>query len=45
MADEVIVGWEVVYLYHRIMYFAHSAKLEGFKPMPDGLIRVVGLKL
>ncbi len=35
----------VIYLYHRKMFFPHSARLQGFKPMPDGLLRVVGLKL
>ena len=24
---------------------AHTNKLEGYKQMPDGLVRVVGLKL
>ena len=24
---------------------AHTTKLEGYKQMPDGLVRVVGLKL
>jgi len=45
VAEKVIVGGPILYLYHRMMFFAHTAKLEGFKPMPDGLIRVVGLKL
>ncbi len=45
VADKVIVGGPILYLYHRMMFFAHSANLTGFKPMPDGLIRVVGLKL
>ena len=45
VADKVIVGGPILYLYHRMMFFAHSAKLQGFKAMPDGLIRVVGLKL
>jgi peptide/nickel transport system substrate-binding protein len=35
----------IIYLYHRKLLFAHTTKLEGFKPLPDGLIRVVGLKL
>jgi peptide/nickel transport system substrate-binding protein len=35
----------IIYLYHRRFYFAHTTKLQGFKPMPDGLLRVVGLKL
>ena len=24
---------------------AHTKKLEGYKQMPDGLVRVIGLKL
>ena len=32
-----------VYLYHRRILIAHTAKLEGYKQMPDGLVRVVGL--
>jgi peptide/nickel transport system substrate-binding protein len=35
----------IIYLYHRTLLFAHTTKLEGYKQMPDGLIRVVGLKL
>lgn len=34
-----------IYLYHRRILIAHSAKLEGYTQMPDGLVRVVGLKL
>ncbi len=37
-------GW-ILYLYHPQYLIAHTDKLEGFKPMPDGLIRVIGLKL
>ncbi len=35
----------IIYLYHRKLLFAHTTKLEGYKQMPDGLVRVVGLKL
>ena len=35
----------VLYLYHRALLFAHSTRLDGFKVMPDGLIRVTDLKL
>ena len=34
-----------LYLYHRRILIAHTARLEGYKQMPDGLVRVVGLKL
>jgi peptide/nickel transport system substrate-binding protein len=33
-----------IYLYHRRILIAHTARLEGYKQMPDGLVRVVGLK-
>src|ERR1700720_2182259 len=35
----------LIYLYHRKLLIAHTTKLEGDKQMPDGLVRVVGLKL
>jgi peptide/nickel transport system substrate-binding protein len=35
----------ILYLYHRKVLIAHTARLEGFKAVPDGLVRVVGLKL
>lgn len=33
------------YLYHRRVLIAHTARLEGYTQMPDGLVRVIGLKL
>jgi peptide/nickel transport system substrate-binding protein len=35
----------IIYLYHRKLLIAHTIRLEGYRPMPDGLVRVVGLKL
>lgn len=35
----------IIYIYHRQWIVAHTARLEGFKLLPDGLVRVVGLKL
>ena len=35
----------IIYIFHRTLLIAHSKKLEGYRPMPDGLVRVVGLKL
>jgi len=35
----------IIYLYHRKLLIAHTTKLEGYRQMPDGLVRVVGLKL
>jgi peptide/nickel transport system substrate-binding protein len=35
----------IIVLYHRKLLIAHTTKLEGYKQIPDGLVRVVGLKL
>jgi peptide/nickel transport system substrate-binding protein len=35
----------ILYLYHRRIIIAHTNKVEGYKQMPDGLVRVIGLKL
>jgi peptide/nickel transport system substrate-binding protein len=35
----------VIYLYHARVLIAHQDRLDGFTQMPDGLVRVVGLKL
>lgn len=35
----------IIYLYHRRVIIPYTDKLEGYRQMPDGLIRVVGLKL
>jgi peptide/nickel transport system substrate-binding protein len=37
-------GW-MIYLFHPSYLIAHTARLENFKPMPDGLIRVLDVKL
>ncbi|MBL8697851.1 MAG: ABC transporter substrate-binding protein [Alphaproteobacteria bacterium] len=35
----------VVYLYHAKWIFAHRARVTGFAPAPDGIIRLDGVKL
>jgi peptide/nickel transport system substrate-binding protein len=35
----------MLFLYHPQVLIAYSDRLEDYKPMPDGLVRVVGLKL
>ena len=35
----------IIYLYHRLVIIAHTAKLEGYTQLPDGLVRVVGARL
>jgi len=31
----------IIYIYHRKLLIAHTTRLEGYKQMPDGLVRVV----
>ena len=35
----------MLFLYHPQVLIAYSDRLDGYVPMPDGLVRVVGLKL
>ncbi|HSI00810.1 MAG TPA: ABC transporter substrate-binding protein [Reyranella sp.] len=37
-------GW-ILYLYHPQYLIAHTERLEGFVPIQDGILRVVGVKL
>jgi peptide/nickel transport system substrate-binding protein len=34
----------ILYIFHRKILIAHTTKLEGYKQVPDGLVRVIGLK-
>jgi peptide/nickel transport system substrate-binding protein len=45
VAQKLLNEGSIIYLYHRKMLIAHTAKLEGYKQLPDGLVRVVGLRL
>jgi peptide/nickel transport system substrate-binding protein len=45
MTKVVLNDEPIIYLYHRTLLIAHTKKLEGYRQMPDGLVRVVGLKL
>jgi peptide/nickel transport system substrate-binding protein len=45
MTKQVLEDEAIIYLYHRKVLIAHTTKLEGYTQMPDGLVRVVGLKL
>jgi peptide/nickel transport system substrate-binding protein len=35
----------IIYLYHPRMLIAHTVRLEGYRQLPDGMVRVVGLTL
>jgi len=45
VAAKYLADGSIKYLYHAQVLVAHTDKLEGYKQMPDGLIRVIGLKL
>ncbi len=45
IAARVLTERPIVYLYHRNWLWAYSAKLQGVRQIPDGLLRVNGLKL
>ena len=43
VASRLLIEGSVIYLYHRLMIIAHTAKVEGYKQLPDGLIRLQGV--
>jgi peptide/nickel transport system substrate-binding protein len=45
IAEKYLKEGSIIYLYHRLVIIAHTAKLEGYTQLPDGLVRVVGVKL
>ncbi len=45
ISEKYLQEGSIIYLVHRPVIIAHTARLEGYKQMPDGLVRVVGLKL
>ena len=44
-AEHVLQDIPIIYLYHPKWLYAMSAKLSGFIPYPDGMIRPQGLRL
>ena len=45
VTEKYLTEGSIIYLYHAQILVALSDKLEGYRQMPDGLVRVVGLKL
>jgi peptide/nickel transport system substrate-binding protein len=45
IATKFLTEGSIIYLYHRLVIIAHTDKLDGYKQLPDGLVRVVGVKL
>jgi peptide/nickel transport system substrate-binding protein len=44
-AEHILRELPIIYLYHPTFRYAATAKLSGFTPLPDGLIRPQGLRL
>ncbi len=45
VARKVLDEKNIIYLYHQRILVAHTDRLTGYTQIPDGLVRVVGLKL
>jgi peptide/nickel transport system substrate-binding protein len=45
VAAKVLKERPIVYLYHRNWLWAYSPKLSGVREIPDGLLRVTGLRM
>ncbi len=45
VADKVLREGPIIYLVHRPVIVAHAKSVQGYKQMPDGLVRVVGVKI
>ena len=44
LAAIVLKDRPIVYLYHRHWLWAYASKIEGLRPIPDGLVRVTGVR-
>jgi peptide/nickel transport system substrate-binding protein len=42
---KVLTEGAIIYLVHRPVIIAHTKKVTGYRQMPDGLVRVVGVKV
>jgi peptide/nickel transport system substrate-binding protein len=45
VARKVLDEENILYLYHQRILVAHTDRLTGYKQVPDGIVRVVGIKL
>ena len=45
IAQQVAKDRPIIYLFHRHWLWAHNAKLTGLRTVPDGMVRVQGLKM
>jgi peptide/nickel transport system substrate-binding protein len=44
VAENLLKDNPYLYLYHRGVLIAHTDKIEGYKQVPDGLVRLTGVK-
>ena len=44
-AELYLADRQRIYMYHQNWFWAMTAALEGFKPHPDGMIRLEGVSL
>jgi peptide/nickel transport system substrate-binding protein len=45
VAGKVLDEENIIYLYHQRVLVAHTDRLTGYKQVPDGILRVVGINL
>ena len=45
IAGKILSEGSIIYLYHQLAITAHTTKVEGYRQIADGLIRVVGVRL
>jgi peptide/nickel transport system substrate-binding protein len=45
VAERTLADRSLIYLWHQKWLYAMNAKLAGFTPYPDGLIRPQGLRM
>jgi len=45
IAQQVQKDRPIIYLYHRHWLWAHTGKLSGLRTVPDGMVRVQGLRM
>jgi peptide/nickel transport system substrate-binding protein len=45
VARKVLDNENIIYLYHRRILVAYTDRLTGYKQVPDGIVRVVGISL
>jgi peptide/nickel transport system substrate-binding protein len=45
IAEKYLKEGSIIYLYHRRLAIVHTAKVEGYRQLPDGLVRLAGVKL